>query len=218
MSNDFCGHAEVAQPRGLDNALSYQVPEQAQHRPASRQQRLALDLDSLPGLDLDALRTHYRQLHRKAAPAHLPRWLLVRIVAYRMQALALGDLDTETTRILERVARDQARTSSAENRNGAAGEAKRSRSVPSANGVAALPYRLRPGTQLVREHGGELHRVIVLENGFSWNDSTYTSLSEIARTITGTSWNGPAFFGLRSKKALSGLTGADAPLALGASL
>ena len=217
MSKDSEWHTEVAQQRGRADAVSDQAPEQPQHRPASQWDRLAVELDALPGMDLDALRTRYRQLYRKAAPAQLPRWLLVRIVAYRMQAMALGDLDPETIRILERVARDQERAKAAENMNGAAGGVKRSRATPPANGVAAVPYRLRPGTQLVREHGGELHRVIVLENGFSWNGSTFSSLSEIARTITGTSWNGPAFFGLRSRKALPALAGVDMPVTSGAS-
>lgn len=217
MSKDSEWHTEVAQQRGRVDAVSDQAPEQPQHRPASQRDRLAVELDALPGMDLDALRTRYRQLHRKAAPVHLPRWLLVRIVAYRMQAMALGDLDPETIRILERVARDQARAMSAGNMNAAVDGTKRNRAVPPANGVAAVPYRLRPGTQLVREHGGELHRVIVLENGFSWKGLAFTSLSEIARKITGTSWNGPAFFGLRSRKAVSGLAGADAPVAPGAS-
>jgi hypothetical protein len=217
MSRANEGNAEVAQLRGLPDALSNRAPDQQLHQQASSRERLAADLDALTGMDLDALRAQYRQLHRKAAPAHLPRWLLVRIVAYRMQASAMGDLDPETIRILERVARDQARAMAARTRDGPAGGAKRSRAAALASSVAAVPDRLRPGTQLVREHGGELHRVIVLENGFSWNGSVFTSLSEIARTITGTSWNGPAFFGLRSKKALSGLASADAQRQSGAS-
>jgi len=40
----------------------------------------------------------------------------------------------------------------------------------------------------------------VLDQGFRWNGGNYASLSEIARTITGTRWNGPAFFGLRETK------------------
>lgn len=175
------------------------------------------ELTQLEALGLDDLRVRYRQLHRKAAPAHLPRWLLVRIVAYRMQAMALGDLDPETIRILERVARDQARAMAAWNKDCAADGSKRERAASSANIIAAVPYRLRPGTQLVREHGGELHRVIVLDNGFSWNCSVFSSLSEIARKITGTNWNGPAFFGLRSRKVLPGLAGADAPSTSGVS-
>lgn len=217
MSRANEGNAEVAPQRGLAETSSSHSADQRKLHPAARQDRLAFDLDALPAMDLEALRTRYRQLHRKAAPAHLPRWLLVRIVAYRLQAATLGDLDPETIRILDRVARDQARAVAAGNKDSAADGSKRERAASSANIVAAVPYRLRPGTQLVREHGGELHKVIVLETGFSWNGTAFTSLSEIARKITGTSWNGPAFFGLRSKKAQSALAGADAPVASGAS-
>jgi hypothetical protein len=51
----------------------------------------------------------------------------------------------------------------------------------------------------MREHAGTLHRVVVLEDGFSWKGATYRSLSEVARAITGTNWNGPRFFGLRDR-------------------
>ena len=63
---------------------------------------------------------------------------------------------------------------------------------------------LKPGTILAREHDRELHRVMVLDNGFAWNGATYRSLSEVARAITGTNWNGPRFFGLRDKPAREG--------------
>jgi hypothetical protein len=57
---------------------------------------------------------------------------------------------------------------------------------------------LRPkiGTRYVREHAGKLHEVTVLEAGYEYEGTTYRSLSEIARAITGTKWSGPAFFGL----------------------
>ena len=55
----------------------------------------------------------------------------------------------------------------------------------------------RPGTVLVREHGGSHHRVMVLDDGFAWNGRTYDSLTQVAFAITGTRWNGPRFFGLR---------------------
>jgi hypothetical protein len=58
---------------------------------------------------------------------------------------------------------------------------------------------LKPGALLVREHAGVQHRVTVVEAGFAWNGATYKSLSEIARAITGTNWNGPRFFGLRDR-------------------
>ena len=63
---------------------------------------------------------------------------------------------------------------------------------------ANRPRRIKPGTVLVREYQGERHTVTVVPNGYLWRETTYASLSTIARAITGTSWNGPRFFGLRS--------------------
>jgi hypothetical protein len=55
----------------------------------------------------------------------------------------------------------------------------------------------RPGSILVREWQGTTHRVTIVADGFLWNGGTHSSLSAIARAITGTKWNGPRFFGLR---------------------
>ena len=56
---------------------------------------------------------------------------------------------------------------------------------------------IKPGSVLVREWAGRIHRVMVLEEGFAWNGKSYGSLSQIAKVMTGTSWNGHRFFGLR---------------------
>ena len=56
--------------------------------------------------------------------------------------------------------------------------------------------RLQLGSVLVREHGGVIHQVMVLADGFVWNGRTWTSLSMVAKAITGTTWNGRRFFGL----------------------
>jgi hypothetical protein len=64
---------------------------------------------------------------------------------------------------------------------------------------ADRPRRLKPGTLLLREYQGERHTVTVVANGYVWRETIYASLSTIARAITGTSWNGPRFFGLRSR-------------------
>lgn len=60
-----------------------------------------------------------------------------------------------------------------------------------------LPRRIKPGAVLVRDWKGKSHRVTVLDKGFAFEGRTFPSLSEIAREITGTRWNGPRFFGLR---------------------
>jgi hypothetical protein len=52
----------------------------------------------------------------------------------------------------------------------------------------------------VREWRGKLERVMVLDERFAWNGRTFSSLSQVAKAITGTSWNGHRFFALRSKK------------------
>jgi hypothetical protein len=59
---------------------------------------------------------------------------------------------------------------------------------------------LKPGTRLVREWQGRTYDVLVLDGGFSWQDTHYRSLSALARTITGTAWSGPLFFGLKPSR------------------
>ncbi|WP_070935403.1 DUF2924 domain-containing protein [Edaphosphingomonas haloaromaticamans] len=64
----------------------------------------------------------------------------------------------------------------------------------------AMP--LAPGLRLVREWQGKVHVVTVDDAGaIHWNGQCWKSLSEVARTITGTRWSGPAFFGLKPRKA-----------------
>jgi Protein of unknown function (DUF2924) len=70
-----------------------------------------------------------------------------------------------------------------------------------AKGGAEPVRHLKVGTVMVREHQGEMHEVMVVPGGFSWKEKTYPSLSAIAKGITGTSWNGPRFFGLRERAA-----------------
>ena len=56
-----------------------------------------------------------------------------------------------------------------------------------------------PGTRLVREWHGETYDVVVTRGGYNYLGRNYESLSAVARLITGTQWNGCAFFGLRAK-------------------
>ncbi|MFL5000434.1 MAG: DUF2924 domain-containing protein, partial [Xanthobacteraceae bacterium] len=116
---------------------------------------------------------------RRRAPPHLPRHLLLRILAYRLQADQLGELDAEIRRLLDRIG-----SGSSERIDRLVVDLTRSRTD------------LRPGTLLTREWDGHLQRVMVLADGFSWNGTTYRSLSKLALAMTGTRWSGPRFFGL----------------------
>ena len=112
----------------------------------------------------------------------------MRILAYRLQARAFGDLGAKASKALEYIAREGARRRRA-------GEA-RPKAVPPVPAVPR-PVGLKPGTVLLREYEGEAHHVTMVEGGFVWRGTTFSSLSEIARAITGTRWSGPRFFGLR---------------------
>jgi Protein of unknown function (DUF2924) len=75
------------------------------------------------------------------------------------------------------------------------------------NGRIELPRRIKPGSELVRTWKGKSYRVIVMADGFAHDGKTFASLSEIASEITGTRWNGPRFFGLRSAPDREGADG-----------
>ena len=144
--------------------------------------RSALDVEiaCLRDLDIAGLRSRWHSVFGRRPPPHLPRHLLLRILAYRLQADRLGDLDDESRRLLDR-----------------------SESPENAGQNAAHLIRriadIRPGTTLGREWNGRMQRVAVLAEGFAWNGKTYRNLSQVAFAITGTRWNGPRFFGLRDK-------------------
>lgn len=66
-------------------------------------------------------------------------------------------------------------------------------------GEGRLGDGLEVGARIVREWNGERHEIEVLDSGYLYSGRTWSSLSPIASEITGTKWNGPAFFGLRRK-------------------
>ncbi|MCJ2011555.1 DUF2924 domain-containing protein [Methylobacterium sp. J-076] len=147
---------------------------------------MSASLSALAGINAAALDRRWRQLFGAAPPPGLPPAQRARVIAYRLQAIAYGDLDRDTARALDRLA--QARGQSDQG-----GEA-RSVSVP----VPDLRGHT-PGVTLSREWAGVMHTVQVLETGYAWNGAIYDSLSRVAQLITGTKWNGPRFFGLRAK-------------------
>jgi Protein of unknown function (DUF2924) len=147
---------------------------------------------NLEGLDLDGLRRQWRAHLGGEAPAHLSRWLLMKVLAYRLQTDALGDLDKSIRRILRSGKED------------GVGAPFDRRAPQTREGLG-----LKAGALLVREWNGRLERVMILDEGFAWNGQTFGSLSQIAKAMTGTNWNGHRFFGLRQGKTLPGDTSKD---------
>jgi hypothetical protein len=141
---------------------------------------LDVEIMRLRDLDVGELRSHWHTVFRRRPPPHLPRHLLFRVLAYRLQADHRGDLDSESQRLLDR--------------SGSPEEAGQR-----AADLGRRTNDLRPGTMLHREWNGRMQPVAVLADGFAWNGKTYPSLSKVAFAITGTRWNGPRFFGLRDK-------------------
>jgi Protein of unknown function (DUF2924) len=151
---------------------------------ASQTCSVEAEIARLRGLETKALRARWRTSFGQDAPTHLARHLLFAMLAYRLQAEAMGDLDAETVRFLKQV--DLAPSKQA--------------AVPLTQAFERRTRDLSPGTVLTREWSGQHHRVMVRDGDFVWEGRTYSSLSEIAKLITGTKWNGPRFFGLRDKK------------------
>jgi hypothetical protein len=140
------------------------------------------EIAHLRNLDLIGLQRRWQSVMGRPAPEHLPKYLLFGILAYRLQADALGDLDAGTVQLLKRGATVQSLDEV----------------LPL---VAARDQRKQAmvlGTVLTREWNGQHHRVMVVEGGFAFEGKTFDSLSKIAFAITGTNWNGPRFFGLRA--------------------
>ena len=77
---------------------------------------------------------------------------------------------------------------------GKSGARKAAQSLRKAGADSAT---LSAGTRLLREWQGQTHHVTVVAGGFEYEGKVWRSLSAIARSITGTTWSGPAFFGLK---------------------
>ncbi len=145
---------------------------------------VARQVTALERLSLSELRDRWRELMGGEPPSYRRR-MLIRHLAYRIQELAYGGLSAETRkRLAERLP-----------------EAER---ITSDRGkVAPLMRRAEKnslpvvGTRLVRYWNDQRYEVTVVAGGSEFEGRPYRSLSAIARQITGTRWNGPAFFGLR---------------------
>ena len=143
---------------------------------------ITTQLEELPRLPKPELLALWQELFAKPAHPRLRRNLMVPILAYRLQEQAYGGLKPLTRKRLQKLATEL--------------EQKQKAPPP-------LVPQLRAGTRLLRQWQGEMHEVLVADEGFEYRGKRYDNLSEIARRITGTRWSGPLFFGLKSRQARS---------------
>lgn len=149
-------------------------------RPLSEADHLDQQIATLNSLGVADLRKAWAERFRRPAPPIQSADVLLRLFAWKLQVAAFGDIDADTSSRLARLKTALVRGKS---------------TAPS----PALG--LRPGSILSREWRGQVHRVLVLDQGFEHLDVRYRSLSEVARAITGTRWSGPRFFGLEAEQA-----------------
>jgi hypothetical protein len=128
----------------------------------------------LAGASPDELRREWQRLYHSDAP-RISRDLLILGIGYRLQEIEHGGLGKATRRKLRTLAK----------------------TLRTTGRVGPTPgLSLKPGARLVREWHGRTHTVTVTEDGFEYAGSSYTSLTKIAKKITGAHWSGPRFFGL----------------------
>ena len=136
------------------------------------------EIKRIQSMTIVELRALWRAKLNSEPPEAFGPDLLRRSIAQKLQEDAYGGLDRKTARLLNQLIAQSAR----------------------ANGKIVVPRRIKPGAVLVRQWKGKSHRIMVLDDGFAFEGKPYDSLSEIARQITGTRWNGPRFFGMRPDK------------------
>ena len=142
--------------------------------------RLEDQIASLGDLSRQELAERWQVHFKMQPPKGIRRPLMVRTLAYRLQAKRWGGLRPHLAQQLRKLA------------TGAAFDEV----VHSEKSVS----NLKPGTRLYREWNGKTHVVEVADKGVLWNGQRYRSLSAVARAITGARWSGPRFFGLKGPR------------------
>jgi len=158
-------------------------------------QSVLIEVEKLRRASLAALRQKYGEVFQEETRCR-HRQHLFRRIAWRLQALAEGDLTQRARQRASQIARDADLRTVAPRDFLGVGSAR----VQTAPGDrAGRPHDSRlplPGTLLTRQWKGRSILVEVLAKGFRYENRPYSSLSAIAVAVTGTRWNGLAFFGL----------------------
>jgi hypothetical protein len=172
----------ISSPSAISQSLFYlgsldSLPEQSVTGVGARMiGSTANNISNLRSLSKESLRELWQATFKKAPSPRLRREVMLPVLACRMQEQSRHNLTVEAQMLLNQVI----------------GGLKRATGQP---GVG-----FRSGTRLVREWKGQVHEVLVKEDGFEYQGEHFKSLSPIACRITGTRWSGPAFFGTKGRK------------------
>jgi hypothetical protein len=156
---------------------------------------VASEIAALPRLRVSELRARFAAVCGAPTPSHNKVWLIKRI-AWRLQALAEGDLSERARQRAAALSADADLRLSAPRAEGTQGN-----TVPAPALTLRMPTdeRLRPGTILTRRYKGRTLQVEVREHGFACDGQVYRSLSAVAKAVTGSHCSGHLFFGLTKK-------------------
>lgn len=137
-------------------------------------------LAALEKMSTEQLREKWFDLYGEKAPKYKKAFLMKRL-AYRIQELFYGGLSGPAKKCLKKIAtKDPVATVNVQ--------------VPDAR---KSQDSILPGTRFMRLWNGRQYEVIARESGFEYEGQIFRSLSAVARTITGTRWNGKIFFGVK---------------------
>jgi hypothetical protein len=158
--------------------------------------KIAKAVARLPHMTPEELRLRYAEVFGEPTRTGNKGWLIKRI-AWRLQALAEGDLSERARNRARELACD------ADLRLSLPRPSKRRSRAASeliASPARRTDHRLPPpGSILIRKYKGQSVQVKVLNEGFEYRGTTFESLSAVAKVVTGTHWNGLLFFGLNRK-------------------
>jgi hypothetical protein len=152
------------------------------------------EIESLRRASMADLRKKYQEVFQEDTRCH-HREHLFRRIAWRLQALVEGDLSERARGRAQQIAQDGDLRINAP-RDFFTVDSERVHTTAGRNGREPDRRLPLPGALLTRKWKGRTVLVEVLAKGFRYENRQYSSLSAIAVAITGTRWNGLAFFGL----------------------
>lgn len=137
-----------------------------------KRQKLLDDLERLEKLETSDLRDMYELYFDDVASSTYRKSQLVDEITYKIQSKLYGGLSKELKKQIKKL-------------------------VVGTSQNISPKVSVSEGVQLVRNWNGVKHTVTVVDGGFEYKGEVYKSLSKVAKVITGSTWSGPVFFGLK---------------------